>query len=334
MHRSFLFVLLALAVLILPGTAHGFEMRRCINLANALNAPNEGEWGYVIEEPHLKLIAEKGFDTVRVLINWSAHADWDAPYTISPDIFARVDEVIRQSRKYGLNVIIDLHNYTELKDDPVTHGPRAVALWRQIATHYRDAPDDLALEPVNEPMNALSGAVWQALADELYTTIRAIDPTRTIIMGGDNWNSIEGMERFLPPRDRNFIATFHYYHPHEFTHQGGDWAPDMPPLGARWGSATDYQTLSEDMLRATLWSQRNRTPIFLGEFGVFHAADDNERARWTMAVRQRAEAHGISWCYFDFAAGFDAYDRPTRQWRPWIDEALGLAGARRDRQTD
>jgi endoglucanase len=313
------------AALLAAAPAHAFQIGQCINITNALNAPVEGEWGYVIEESHLRLIAEKGFDTIRVTINWAARADLNPPYTIDPAFFDRVDQVIAQARAAGLNTIIDLHNYNELNDDPQTHGPRAIALWEQIARHYRGAPDDLAFEPVNEPVGQLSGAVWQKLADEIYTAIRAIEPTRTIIMGGDDWNSIEGLMRYRVPRDRNFIATFHYYTPYNFTHQGGDWAPDMPPVGPGWGTLADHQQLNDDLLKVTLWSQENRTPIFLGEFGVFHKADEGERAEWTKAVRERAEAHGISWCYFDFTAGFDAYDRPTRRWRPWINDALGLS---------
>src|SRR5690606_16602063 len=35
-----------------PSQAY-FPVQRCINLANALNAPNEGDWGYRIEAEHL-----------------------------------------------------------------------------------------------------------------------------------------------------------------------------------------------------------------------------------------------------------------------------------------
>ncbi|MFQ3660702.1 MAG: cellulase family glycosylhydrolase, partial [Anaerolineae bacterium] len=69
-------------------------MKRCINFGNMLEAPNEGAWGPVLEERFVKLVAASGFDTVRVPIRWSAHAEEAPPYTIDPAFFARVDEVI------------------------------------------------------------------------------------------------------------------------------------------------------------------------------------------------------------------------------------------------
>ena len=52
----------------------GRRLGRGVNLGNALEAPREGEWGIVLEEAFFRLIAEAGFDTVRVPIRWSAHA--------------------------------------------------------------------------------------------------------------------------------------------------------------------------------------------------------------------------------------------------------------------
>ncbi len=51
------------------------QMRRGINLGNALEAPREGEWGYRIEREHLRLIRAAGFDSVRIPIRWSARPE-------------------------------------------------------------------------------------------------------------------------------------------------------------------------------------------------------------------------------------------------------------------
>ncbi len=304
-----------------------FPVQRCINLANALNAPNEGEWGYRIEEEHLRIIAAAGFDTIRVLIDWHSHTETGAPYRVDPAYFVRIDEVIRQGFASGLNVIIDMHDYLDLYSTPRAHRDRTLAIWRQIAERYADWPQELIFEPVNEPRDALSGAVWEALAADLVRTIRVSNPTRTIILGGDNWSSLAGLLRLRLPDDPYLVATFHYYTPHEFTHQGADWHDDPPPVGLRWGQERERAVLRAQMDEAAAWAAANRTPVFLGEFGVFRAADLSDRAAWTRAVREGAEVNMMPWCYFDFTAGFDAYDRETGRWIPEIAAALNTAGS-------
>lgn len=46
---------------------------RGINLGNALEAPNEGEWGVVLQKRFFELIQDQGFSSVRIPIRWSAH---------------------------------------------------------------------------------------------------------------------------------------------------------------------------------------------------------------------------------------------------------------------
>jgi len=44
--------------------------------------------------------------------------------------------------------------------------------------------------------------------------------------------------------------------------------------------------------------------------------------RWTRAVREEAEGAGLSWAYWEFAAGFGIYDPSTRAWREPLLRAL------------
>ena len=53
----------------------------------------------------------------------------------------------------------------------------------------------------------------------------------------------------------------------------------------------------------------------MGEFGSYLRADLDDRARWTAFVRETAEARGISWTYWEFAAGFGLYDLEARRWK-------------------
>ncbi len=291
-----------------------FPPQRCVNLANALNAPNEGEWGYVIREADLQRIALAGFDSVRVLIAWQSHALNAVPYTIDPAFFARIDEVINQARRYGLTVIVDMHSYEGLYSDPRTHGPRAIALWDQIAHYYAKAPADIIFELLNEPQENLQGAAWQDLADRLWAQVRRTNPHRWIIMGGDNWNSIDGLARYKPPHDPRLALTFHYYDPYKFTHQGATWFEDAPPAGRPWGSKKEKQHLAHEFDRAAALGRASGHPVWLGEFGATKATNIQTRALWTREVRRAAEKRGIGWCSFDFAAEFGVYSPKRQNW--------------------
>ncbi len=126
-----------------------FEMHkslgRGINLGNALEAPKEGQWGVVLKEEYFKLIKEAGFDSVRIPIRWSAHALTEKPYTIEQNFFERVDWAVKNALFRGLFVIINMHNYDEIYENPKEHSERFLALWQQIAEHYSNCPEQCPL---------------------------------------------------------------------------------------------------------------------------------------------------------------------------------------------
>src|SRR5690554_317868 len=122
------------------------RLERGVNMGNALEAPVEGHWGMTIQKEFFALIKEAGFDHVRIPIKWSAHTAEQSPYTIDPTFFNRVDEVIDQALEQGLLVIINIHHYDELLQDPSGHEDRFLAIWRQIAQRYQDYPDTLYFE--------------------------------------------------------------------------------------------------------------------------------------------------------------------------------------------
>lgn len=296
-------------------------MTRCINFGNMLEAPNEGEWGRVLEERFVGLVAASGFDTVRVPIRWSAHADEAPPYTIDPAFFARVDEVIDWTLAAGLTTIINVHHYEEIMQDPRAHAPRLLALWDQIATHYADYPPTLIFEVLNEPHNALTSALWDPLQADVVRTIRRTNPERPIVVGGVNWNSLDGMLQMQVPDDPNLIATFHYYEPFRFTHQGAEWVEGTNAyLGTTWGTPFQRAELHAALMRAARWQAERGLPVLLGEFGAYYKADMPSRVAWTSAVRESAEQLGMAWCYWEFAAGFGIFD-------PFADEFNDLFGA-------
>jgi len=298
------------------GSEH--RMYRGINLGNALEAPKEGQWGVIIKDEYFRIIREAGFDTVRIPIRWSAHAEDDPPYKIDDEFFMRVDWVVNKSLEQGLITIINIHHYEEIMQDPAGHKKRFLAFWSQISEHYKDYPENLYFELLNEPHGRLTGKVWNEILAEAIRIIRATNPSRKIIVGPANWNGINGLDSLIiPENNENIIVTFHFYTPFEFTHQGAEWIHPSPPVGKKWiGTDAERSQITSLLDTAVKWSKEHgNIPLFLGEFGAYCKADMDSRVRWTYLVAREAERRGIPWCYWEFCAGFGAYDPKEREWR-------------------
>jgi endoglucanase len=300
-------------------------LSRGVNFGNALEAPNEGEWGVTLKEEYFEAIAKAGFNSVRIPIRWSAHATKEAPYTIDPRFFERIDWAINQALTRKLAVVINVHHYAEMDCDPEAHRPRFLGLWKQIAQRYREKSDRLIFEVLNEPHDKLTDELWNDVIPQALNVIRESNRQRAVIVGPGQWNAIHSLEKLsLPEDDRRLIVTFHYYEPYHFSHQGAPWDPQSAKwIGTRWtGTEKEHEDLRQAFEKAAAWGKAHDRPMFLGEFGSYHVADMESRAAWTRAVVREAERHAIAWCYWEFGAGFGVFDREAGNWRDQLGSAL------------
>jgi endoglucanase len=302
-----------------------WSLGRGINLGNALEAPKEGEWGVKLKAEYFSAIKKAGFATVRLPVRWSAYAGKDAPYTIDPTFARRVDWAVDQALASALNIIVNVHHYDEMDSAPDEHLPRLLGIWQQIATRYKDRPARVVFELLNEPHGKLTEAKWNAAFPRLLEAVRRNNPTRPVIVGPGQWNSIRALDKLeLPQGDRNLILTVHLYDPFEFTHQGASWVKGSAKwLGRTWtGTAIEKAAITRQLEKAAAWAKVHDRPVFLGEFGAFEAADMKSRARWTHFVAREAERLGFAWSYWEFCSGFGAYDPKAEAWREPLKTAL------------
>jgi len=299
---------------------------RGVNLGNALEAPKERQWGVTLKEEYFDAIKSAGFDSVRIPVRWSAHADKSPPYCIEPEFFERVDWVVRNLLKRRIVPVLNMHHYNELTDKPVEHRERFLALWRQIAARYKGYPSALAFELLNEPHGNLNAEQWNAMAAEAIKVVRRTNPKRKIVVGPVAWNSLRKLNRLeLPEDDRNLVVTFHYYDPFKFTHQGASWVGGQSRawLGTKWtGTKAEKDAIIKDFDKAICWAVAHRRPIYLGEFGAYGKADMESRARWTKFIADEAAKRKIGFAYWEFCAGFGVYDSDRAEWVVPLKEAL------------
>jgi endoglucanase len=282
-------------------------------MGNHLEAPNEGDFGRPINDTDFAAIAAEGFETVRLPVRWSNHADTNAPYAIDPDFMARVIEVVDQARAAGLRVVLDLHHYSDPQGDiyenPELEAPRLAGIWRQVGDQFSSYPDDvLWFELLNEPSVNLTNRNLLSILNPALAEIRVSNPTRPVVVGGEGFSSIRSLATLPIPNDPYIIATFHYYDPFFFTHQGAPFITPVPPTGVRFTQA-DRDQLARDVQIARDFMARTGRPLWLGEYGVFEDVALDERAEYYEAVNTAygdADIDGCPWAYtntFQFREG-------------------------------
>jgi len=332
------------------------SLKRCVNLGNGLDAPSEGEWGVILGENHFSTAKAAGFDHVRLPVRFSAHAEQTPPYTIDAAFFARVDWAIAQAQSQGLSVILDVHHFNELTDDPDAQTERFLGLWKQIAERYASQPETLIFELLNEPCKNLNPVKLNALHKRAIATVRASNPTRIIMVDSYFWANTNYLRTLELPNDPNLVAQFHMYQPILFTHQGAPWMdpeygtvgivfpgppskPVQPVEAAQnsgwvrdwlksYNTATAAQnpggpkTIREEFDRASAYAQSSGRRVYLGEFGAINNADMTSRANYLKAVREESERRNIAWCVWDDGGGFQLLKPQEKGWVNELKQAL------------
>jgi endoglucanase len=318
-----------------PNAAKGpdpFKMNqmlgRGVNFGNAFDAPNEGEWGVVLQEEYFQVAKDAGFSSIRLPVRWSAHAMTEKPYTINPEFMKRVEWAVNCAISRNLPVMLNFHHYGELYANPAAEKERSLALWKQVAEHFKDYPDILIFELMNEPQKELRAGPWNEQLKAALAVVRQSNPNRTIVIGSAHYNIIHYLPLLdIPKDDHNIIVTVHDYFPLTFTHQGAAWVSSCDSnewMGTKWTGAEDEkQEIIRDLDFAADWGKKNNRPMNLGEFGAYEKADMDSRARWTKFMADAAIERGFSFHYWEFcAAEFGLYDQNAKTFRKPLLEAV------------
>jgi len=309
------------------------SLGRGVNFGNMLDAPSEGAWGLRVDDRYIALVGGGGpIASARLPVRWSNHASPDAQARIDPAFMARVDDVVQRLLARGVPVVLDMHHYRQLDGDALDAGEAAVpadvvdrrflAMWAQIAEHFRGAPPTLAFELYNEPHGRLAPR-WNELMSRALRVVRRTNPERIVVVGPTQWNSARGLVDFALPPDANVVLTVHHYDPFKFTHQGAPWIKPELPAGVPCCSPQQLADIRGPLDTARQFGARTGYPVWVGEFGAFEAVARDDRVRYTRVMRDEIERRGMTWAYWELAGGFGFVDPATAQVRPnGIEQAL------------
>jgi aryl-phospho-beta-D-glucosidase BglC (GH1 family) len=291
-----------------------------------------------IDEQDIALMARMGFDHVRLSIDAvPLEQNPHGQDGLNADFLARLDHAVDTMLADGLAVQIDLHPEDSYKqqlragDNSVD---RLTMLWRKLAAHYatRD-PERIFFEVLNEP-EVNDSYRWAGIQARVAAAIREAAPRNTIIATGPNYSDIPDLLTMHPLADGNVIYNFHFYDPHEFTHQGASWGeawwsythgipypatessmqelvkqvPDADKrfkLESYWLDHWDAHRIRLLIDEAAAWGKSNNVPLICNEFGAYRQfTDPTSRANWIRDVRTALEADGIGWAMWDYRGGF------------------------------
>jgi endoglucanase len=331
------------------------RFKKGINLGNRMDAPNEGDWGGVIQAEDFPFIARRGFDHVRIPIRFSGHALAAAPYTIDAAFFSRVDTVLNQAAAANLAVVVDMHHYDDLAANVAAHRDRFVALWTQIAARYQSRPDTVAFELLNEPYSQLD-TTWNDVMLPAIRAIRTTNPRRLLIVDAVFWADPTKLSTLALPDDANVMASIHLYEPKLFSFQGQDWMgpaylttgvifpgppatainPVQAAKDAAWANQwfIDYNTkpaatnpsgpatVAAQIALITAYRQSQGRAVYNGEWGPQDGGALDSRVRLVTAVRQQCEGAGVGWAIWEDPTNMSLFDSRAGTWLTAIIDAL------------
>jgi aryl-phospho-beta-D-glucosidase BglC (GH1 family) len=302
------------------------RLGRGINFGNMFEAPSETEWGNQWKPQYAEMIAQQGFNHVRIPIRWepAERSSATAPYTISATFLNRIKQVVDSALNNKLHVIINMHHHEALFADPDGQKARFLSQWSQISKYFKNYPDSLLFEIMNEPHENLTAAKWNVFLVDALAEIRKENPDRVVLIGTPDWGGLGGLPYLQLPDDENIILTVHYYNPSQFTHQGAEWVSGSTPwLGTTWNdSETEREVVGNEFAPLVQLGKTQNIPVHIGEFGAYSKADETSRKKWTTYIARYIESVGFSWAYWEFSAGFGVYNPSKSTWNQFLVDAL------------
>lgn len=285
---------------------------------------------HFIEEEDIRRLSTWGLDHLRLPMDYNVLREENGAF--KEDGFGYVKRAVEWCRKYGLNVILDLHKtagYSFDKDEQ-EHGFFAeesyqeyfYTLWEEIARKFAGYGDQVAFELLNEVTDEKTMDAWNRISQKCIRRIRKITPTVKILVGGYWNNSVAAVKDLAMPADENIVYNFHCYEPLIFTHQGAGWIDTMPSdyrmsfdndMSVFWDRTKEYLPNNMIMLEpakdiahaldseffeklfaeAVSVAEERNVPLYCGEYGVINLASPEDTLKWYRSIHAVFEKYGI-----------------------------------------
>lgn len=296
-----------------------------------------------ITQSDIARIASWGMDHVRVPVDYFIFEDDDNPGVYREDGLIYIDNCLEWCKRSGINMIIDLHHApgfffghgdkNRLFKD-VDMQKRYINIWRFFSERYIGESGNLIFELLNE-LVADTSEPWNDLWRRTVKEIHAVNPSRKIIVGGNMWNSVSELKNLYVSENPNILYTFHMYHPMIFSHQQASWMEhtrkyttpvDYPvdtdlhkefyqgKIPESEKGILDKSYLERVLQPAVEFIEKNKRPLYCGEYGVISNAPQDSAIRWCNDIADVLLNYGIGravWSYRGFSNITDSDNNVT-----------------------
>ncbi|BED92267.1 MAG: glycosyltransferase [Candidatus Improbicoccus pseudotrichonymphae] len=295
------------------------EMKYGINIGNALEAPKGMPWDFEIKNSYFDEVKKRGFDNVRIPVRFSDYADDEG--NIETYFLEEVKNYVDYALNLGLSVTLDLHHFLEIMQNPLEYEKKFYNIWENISKSFKDYPQELVFELLNEPSVNLDYSTWNRFISNSIGKIRESNRHRIIIVGPCNFYNIDYLIFLeIPKNDPYIMVAIHYYEPYIFAFQGNKWHPGYDKLSnINWnGSKKELEYLSSRFEKVALWAREKQVKVVLNEFGVTKEAPKECRELWIKSVVKEALKNNFGYCYWELGSGFGIYDTKNNEWNETI----------------
>jgi len=259
--------------------------------------------------------ARMGFNVVRLPISW-ARLEPRAGSFANSYLTSYVNRDIRWAKKYGLYIVLDMHQYywayrfggVGVPDWAVRQYPRTesgmrqaisefwvnnalqdhlIKVWTEIARIYAKEPTIAGYDILNEPwiytsvIPYLNATYIDAFYMKVVKSIRTVDPNHIIFLEPANMNT------FKFPLKENIV-----------------WSPHFYPLAfASHYLPEDFKRLEADLAaKYRIFVVELGSPMWIGEFGAFMETKSC-RNKWLEDAIRLFDRYQVGWTWWAFPDG-------------------------------
>lgn len=286
---------------------------------------NTTDPGKYISDAYFRRFEEWKINAIRVFIEVDKQSAWNvkkgdtvppipaaspiAPYTRHLEALT---VTLHRAEQYGIAVMVCLGNVVGrdidvlYKDkDGVNYQETVLLLWEHIAKEYGGHPNLVAYDLLNEPYgNADTFAQYMNdFLPKMAARIRAYDAATWLVVEPPPFAlPDQSFKDLMPLADTKAMYSFHFYYPHNYTHQGIYGKPKTGPypgmLSNFPGEAAvlwDRAALERSMQNVRDFQRKHRVRIMMGEGGVLRWAPGAEQ--WADDMVSICEEYGWDWFY-------------------------------------
>jgi endoglucanase len=277
----------------------------------------ETGWGNPVTNRQIfAKVRQSGFSSVRIPVAWSNLIGSD--FTINPALMARVQQIVDMAMAEGLIVVLNIHWdggwWKDFPSKPDASMARYQKLWTQISARFKDYPETLVFESLNE--EGCFNDVWDRYKDKsaankarafgilnkinqsFVNLVRASggkNATRHLLIAGYATDiDLTTAPEFKMPQDpmNRCIVSIHYYTPYPFAGMTKD--ESWGKMRSTWGTPADIAELDKELALLKARFLDNGVPVIMGEYGSEKTNKQPASVRkYLLTVAEKSRALGI-----------------------------------------